>query len=172
VTVSIWKFKIIVLVSKWIEYWSNYSIWFEISNIREWWLNVSDVLVLVVVVKHRTGEGGLVWPNVVDSGPESQTRVAQCHSSYRRSRRIQLEVIPGDEPVRSHAGEVSADAHPHADRRWSRLPDTVRSVLELCRSRGAEGRSACWDRLRRGCAFIRCADYVQVFHHMFSTDCF
>jgi len=34
VTVSIRKFRIIVLVSNWIEYWSNYSIWFEISNIR------------------------------------------------------------------------------------------------------------------------------------------
>jgi len=34
VTVSIQKFWIIVLVSSGIEYWSNYSIWFEISNIR------------------------------------------------------------------------------------------------------------------------------------------
>jgi len=34
VTVSIRKFQIIVLVSNRIEYWSNYSIPFEISNIR------------------------------------------------------------------------------------------------------------------------------------------
>ena len=32
--VCIWKFRIIVLVSNRIEYWSNYSIWFKISNIR------------------------------------------------------------------------------------------------------------------------------------------
>jgi len=32
--VNIWKFRLIVLVSNRIEYWSNYSIWFEISNIR------------------------------------------------------------------------------------------------------------------------------------------
>jgi len=32
--VSIRKFRIFVLVSNWIEYWSNYSIRFEISNIR------------------------------------------------------------------------------------------------------------------------------------------
>jgi len=32
--VSIRKFRIIVLISNWIEYWSNYSIRFEISNIR------------------------------------------------------------------------------------------------------------------------------------------
>jgi len=32
--VSIRKFGMVVLVSNWIEYWSNYSIRFEISNIR------------------------------------------------------------------------------------------------------------------------------------------
>jgi len=34
VTVSIRKFRVIVLVSNRIEYWSNYSIQFEISDIR------------------------------------------------------------------------------------------------------------------------------------------
>jgi len=33
-TVSIQKFRIIVLISNQIEYWSNHSIWFEISDIR------------------------------------------------------------------------------------------------------------------------------------------
>jgi len=34
VTVSIQKLRIFLLVSNWIEYWSSYSIRFEISNIH------------------------------------------------------------------------------------------------------------------------------------------
>ena len=44
VTVSIRKFRIFVLVSNRIEYWSNYSIRFEISNIR------TSLIVMIVII--------------------------------------------------------------------------------------------------------------------------
>jgi len=48
VTVSIRKFGIVVLVSNRIEYWSNYSIRFEISNICTTLVSVS-IIVLVMI---------------------------------------------------------------------------------------------------------------------------
>jgi len=44
VTVSIRKFRIFVLVSNRVEYWSNYSIRFEILNIRTWLVTRYTVL--------------------------------------------------------------------------------------------------------------------------------
>jgi len=43
--VIIWKFRIIVLVSNRIEYWSNYSIRFEILNIRTALLTINHAVI-------------------------------------------------------------------------------------------------------------------------------
>ena len=69
---SIWKFGIIVLVSNRIEYWSNYSILFEISNIRTSLIKCSALVVSCLPwnTLHQ-------WQNVTE-----YKKVRQLLSSY------------------------------------------------------------------------------------------
>ena len=62
-TVSIRKFRIFVLVSNRIEYWSNYSIRFEISNIRT---SLSDGVQSVASLSQLFHVGKLVRCRIVN----------------------------------------------------------------------------------------------------------
>jgi len=76
--VNIRKFRIIVLVSNQIEYWSNYSIPFKISNIRTalvWWVVVDDG----------------VWFHVTESAVKNKRQVNSDRRQNKRQKRQQQQ---------------------------------------------------------------------------------
>ena len=78
--VSIRKFRIIVLVSNRIEYWSNYSIRFEISNIRTALLETNAHVLphTGLIILHHAGENQSCqdqsrWPKFSETLPQKHS---------------------------------------------------------------------------------------------------